>query len=308
MPIGIVTELLGIPVFLLVLAACGEAGMNKQTLAAHAVAFRRGSRKILDGVDFGFGRGELVSLLGGNGAGKTTLLRILLGLLSPKSGMVTLGGAPLASLGRRGFAQKVAYVPQAHVAPFPYRAREIVALGRAPAVGLFGRSGAHDAEVAEAALAMLRISHLAERDYTTLSGGERQLVMIARALAQGAKLLVLDEPMAGLDYGHQLRLLSHLRRLVDEGFGLLMTTHHPDQARLASTRIATLVEGRIACDGRPEEALTRETIRRLYGVDPAIIFHEIERSGIARQSFGLAENEHVYVIKDHKHVNPRGLC
>lgn len=252
--------------------------MNKQTLAAHAVDFRRGSRKILDGVDFGFGRAELVSLLGGNGAGKTTLLRILLGLLAPHSGVVTLDGVPLQQLGRRAYAQDVAYVPQSHVAPFPYRAREIVALGRAPAVGLFGRMGARDAEAAEAALAMLRIGHLAERDYTTLSGGERQLVMIARALAQGAKLLVLDEPMAGLDYGHQLRLLGHLQRLVDEGFGVLMTTHHPDQARLASTRIAALVEGRIACDGPPGEVLTPHTIRRLYGIDPMMILQS-ERPG-----------------------------
>ena len=153
--------------------------------------------------------------------------------------------------------------------PFPYRVREIVALGRAPAVGLFGRVGARDTEAAQSALAMLRIGHLAARDYTALSGGERQLVMIARALAQGAKLLVLDEPMAGLDYGHQLRLLSHLRRLVAEGFGVLMTTHHPDQAGLASTRIATLVDGRIDSDGAPGDVLTPEAIRRLYGVDPA---------------------------------------
>jgi iron complex transport system ATP-binding protein len=241
--------------------------MHSAELCAKAVDFRRGARRILDGVAFGFGRGELVSLLGGNGAGKTTLLRILLGLLAPQGGTVTLDGLPLASLGRRAIAQKIAYVPQAHVAPFPYTAREIVAMGRTPAVGLFGRMGARDDDAAEAALAMLRIAPLAERDYTTLSGGERQLVMIARALAQGAKLLVLDEPMAGLDYGHQLRLLAHLRGLAAEGFGVLMTTHHPDQARMASTRVATLVDGRIDRDGKPAEVLTPDAIRALYGVD-----------------------------------------
>jgi iron complex transport system ATP-binding protein len=241
--------------------------MNSAGLYANAVGFRRGARKILDGVDFGFGRGELVSLLGGNGAGKTTLLRILLGLLAPQGGMVMLDGLPLRALSRRAFAQNVAYVPQAHVAPFPYRAREIVALGRAPAVGLFRRMGPRDRDAAEEALAMLRISHLGERDYTTLSGGERQLVMIARALAQGARLLVLDEPMAGLDYGHQLRLLAHLRRLVTDGFGVLMTMHHPDQARLASTRVATLINGRVDRDGKPADVLTPDAIWALYGVD-----------------------------------------
>ncbi|MCW2315615.1 iron complex transport system ATP-binding protein [Rhodoblastus acidophilus] len=245
--------------------------MGEARLAAHAVGFGRGAHTILEGVDFSFGPGELVSLLGGNGAGKTTLLRILLGLLAPLRGEATLGGAPVRRMNRRAFAEQVAYVPQAHIAPFPYRAREIVALGRAPAVGLFGRMGARDAQAAEEALAMLRIGHLAERDYTTLSGGERQLVMVARALAQGARLLVMDEPMAGLDYGHQLRLLGHLRRLAGQGWGVLMTTHHPDQARLASTRIATLVAGRIDSDGAPDAVLTPETLRRLYGLEPGDI-------------------------------------
>lgn len=236
------------------------------TLAGCGVCYRRQGRSVLNGVDLKLCQGDLVSLLGANGAGKTTLLRLLLGFEAPHGGEVRLNGAAMAGQNRRRIAHAVAYVPQAHAAPFPYRVDEVVALGRLPRSGLFGPPSQHDRALVAATLERLGIAHLAVRPYTALSGGERQLALIARALAQEARLLIMDEPLSGLDYGNQIRLLDQLRRLAADGFGILMTTHHPDHAANCSTRVAVLIDGRIERDGPPAEVVTIDTIHRLYGV------------------------------------------
>lgn len=239
-------------------------------LRARGLRYAWRGRTVLDGVDLRIGTGEVVSLLGANGAGKSTLLRLLLGLLRPAAGDVLLDGAPIASMPRRLLARRLAYVPQVHVSPFPYPVRDIVLLGRLPHAGLgglSGRIGPADRQAADEALARLGIEHLAERPYTEISGGERQLALIARALAQGARLLVMDEPTGGLDYGNQLRLLDLLRTLAADGFGVLKTTHHPDHVLHGSHRVAILREGRILADGAPAEILTRPLMRSLYDVD-----------------------------------------
>jgi iron complex transport system ATP-binding protein len=235
-------------------------------LSARSVVFQRGKRTVLAGVSLSFRSGEVVALLGRNGAGKTTLLRLMLGLARPHGGEVTLDGVPLSRYSRREFAQRLAYVPQMHRAHFPYRVRDVVSLGRMPALGPVGRMTEDDRIRVEETLRRLAIAHLAERPYTELSCGERQLTIVARALAQGSKLLIMDEPLTGLDYGHQVRLMEQIRRLADEGYGILMTTHDPDRALATATRVATLIDGTIADDGRPEDVLTAETIFRLYGV------------------------------------------
>ncbi|MDR2259457.1 MAG: ABC transporter ATP-binding protein [Azoarcus sp.] len=236
------------------------------TLCAERLTFRRGRRLVLDQVDLTFGQGEILALLGANGSGKTTLLRCLLGLLRPDGGMVRLNGEPLPRLGRGRLATMLAYVPQAHVAPFPYTVHEIVLLGRLPRHGLWRSVSAEDRRAVEEALARMEITALRARPYTELSGGERQLALIARALAQGARLIILDEPVAGLDFGHQMRLLACLRELAASGFGILKTTHHPDQALAVATRVALLADARVQADGPPAEILSPETIERLYGV------------------------------------------
>ncbi|SEH58443.1 ABC transporter ATP-binding protein [Magnetospirillum fulvum] len=232
------------------------------------VWFHRNGRAVLQGADLGLGPGELVSLLGANGAGKTTLLRLLLGFERPKAGEVRLGQAALRDLSRRAIARAVAYVPQSHVAPFPYRVREVIGLGRLAVTGLFRAPGPADRDAVAATMARLGIAHLADRPYTEISGGERQLALIGRALAQEAGLLVMDEPLTGLDYGNQLRLLDRLAELAESGLGILMTTHAPDLAAMVSTRVAVLINGRIAADGPPETVVTDAMIERLYGVTP----------------------------------------
>lgn len=240
-------------------------------IEARKLHFAYRGRSALRGATLALGEGELVCLLGGNGAGKSTLLKLMLGLLKPLAGTVSLDGAALSEIGRRTLARRVAYVPQVHTAPFPYTVRQVVLMGRLPATGLFAGIGAADRLAADRAIDHLGIGHLAGRAYTEVSGGERQLALIARALAQEARLLIMDEPLAGLDYGHQVRLLDRLARLVAEGYGILMTTHDPDQPLSGCDRVALLIDGRIDADGAPAEILTAAAIHRLYGVEVELL-------------------------------------
>jgi iron complex transport system ATP-binding protein len=236
-------------------------------LLAQEVHFAYAGRQVLHGVTLKVRPGEVVSLLGANGSGKTTLLRLLLGLSKPRSGLVSLNGRPLMRYPRRELAQYLAYVPQTHVTPFPYTVREIVVLGRLPHTGLVRSATRRDCEVAMQMLERLGIADLAERPYTEISGGERQLALIARALAQGARILIMDEPVSGLDYGNQLRFLALLRGLAAEGYAIVKATHHPEQTLLASTRVALLCDGAIVLDGTPAEVVTPSTIQRIYHIE-----------------------------------------
>ncbi len=235
-------------------------------LCGQAIEHAYRGRVVLDGASLALRPGEVVSLLGANGAGKSTLLRILLGLLTPSAGRVSLDGRPLAAYARRELAGKLAYVPQVHATPFPYTVRQIVSLGRLPASGLFAALSGDDRDAVEQAIARLGIEHLAARPYTEISGGERQLALIARALAQGSRLLVMDEPATGLDYGNQIALLDLLHSLAVDGYGILKTTHHPDHVLAGSDRVALLQHGRIVADGAPADVLTAARLSELYGV------------------------------------------
>lgn len=237
------------------------------TLAAASVVFLRGQRTILDGVDLSVSKGEVVALLGTNGAGKSSLLRVMLGLLTPTSGVVTLDGRSLADVTRRDIAKRVAYVPQTHAAHFPYTVDQVVAMGRVPQAGLGRRLSAVDRDAIATSLARLQIEHLAGRVYTELSGGERQRVLLARALAQDTSILVMDEPLTGLDFGQQMRLIELIRQLGADGYAILHTTHRPDEALQGATRAVLLHGGRIVADGPPRDVLDARSLADLYGID-----------------------------------------
>lgn len=253
-------------------------------LQAQGLHFHRGARPVLKDVDLTVTGGEVLALLGANGAGKTTLLRCLLGLLEPDAGTIRLEGKSLSDYTSRGLARHMAYVPQAHTAPFPYRVREVVTLGRLPHHSPFTAPSASDLEAVETALMKVGIQHLAHRPYTEVSGGERQLALIARALAQGARTLVLDEPINGLDFGHQIRLLDRIRELASQGYAILKTTHHPDHALASATRVALLHGGRIVADGAPAEVLSPAAIRQLYHVDVELLHSSHGRSAFVAAS------------------------
>jgi len=239
---------------------------DRPVLVAHDIRHAYRGRVVLQGAGLTLRPGEVVALLGANGAGKSTLLRILLGLLRPTAGQVTLADIPLAAYPRRQLAGLIAYVPQVHSTPFPYTVRQIVGMGRLPASGLFAAPSADDRRAVDQAIARLGIAPLADTPYTEISGGERQLALIARALAQGSRLLVMDEPASGLDYGNQIALLALLRSLAVDGYGILKTTHHPDHVLAGADRVALLRDGRIVADGDPADVLTGERLSELYGV------------------------------------------
>ena len=214
--------------------------------------------------------GEVLCLLGPNGSGKTTLFKTLLGLLAPQAGDVLIDGGSLQTRRRNEIARAVSYVPQAHAAFFPFTVREVVLMGRTAHLGVFSSPSRRDREVAQEALERMRLAHLANSIYTRISGGERQLALIARALAQDAQAVVMDEPTANLDFGNQVRVLQHIRSLAGSGIGVLLSTHDPDHAFLCADRVAMLHEGRLVHHGSPSEVITAERLKQVYGVDAVV--------------------------------------
>jgi iron complex transport system ATP-binding protein len=240
-------------------------------LRAEHLAFGYGARIVGAEVSFALQAGEVLCLLGPNGSGKTTLFKTLLGLLPARAGRVLVDGLDVARWSRARLARAIAYVPQAHAALFPFTVREVVLMGRASRLRPFAAPGRADHAVAEAALASLGIAHLSPRIYTEISGGERQLALVARALAGEPRLLVMDEPTASLDFGNQVQVLAQIRRLARDGLGVILSTHDPDHAFLCADRVALLHRGRLAALGPPSETITSESLRRLYGVEVAVV-------------------------------------
>jgi iron complex transport system ATP-binding protein len=208
--------------------------------------------------------GEVLCLLGPNGAGKTTLFRTLLGLQPPLGGAVLIDGMPLAALAPADIALRLAYVPQAHVTEFSYSVLDVVLMGRTARLRAFASPGAADERVAHEKLAGLGIGELASHDYTRISGGQRQLALIARALAQEAPILVLDEPTASLDFGNQALVLARIRDLAIQGFGIVLSTHDPDHALLVATRVAIIADGGLRAIGAPADVITAEMLSAIY--------------------------------------------
>ena len=235
-------------------------------LAVEGLRFGYRGRVVGGPVSFTVAPGAVLCLLGGNGGGKTTLFKTILGLLPPLDGRMSLDGEDIVSWDARRRARAFGYVPQAATGQFPFTVREMVLMGRTARRGAFAAPGPADHEAAEDALATLGIAALAPRDWLRISGGERQLALIARALAQEPRLLVLDEPTANLDFGNQLRVIAELRHLAARGLTVLFSTHHPEQAFACATEVALLHRGEVARIGPPEAAITSETMELIYGV------------------------------------------
>ncbi len=235
------------------------------------LSFSYGDRPVLQDINFSVGRGEFLSILGPNGVGKSTLFRCMLGLLSGYSGTVTVDGLDSRHMTVREAARHIAYIPQSSHPVFNYSVFDIVLMGRSSGLSRFRSPGKQDREKCQWALEKMGIAHLCERCFHRLSGGEQQLVLIARALVQDAPCLMLDEPTTNLDFGNQLRVLERCRELAREGYTVVQTTHNPEQSYQFSDRILTIQGGRVLKVGRPEEVLTEEIIRALYGVEVEVV-------------------------------------
>lgn len=226
---------------------------------------------VLQNVSFCAEEGSYVCLLGPNGAGKSTLFQCMLGLNGKYSGEILIGGENIRGLSERQLAKRAAYIPQSSVHAFNYTVEDVVLMGTTALKDGFASPGEKERELALEALDRLRIAQLSQRKYQNISGGERQLVLIARALAQQARILFMDEPTANLDYGNQCRVLEEIGRLSSEGYTIIQSTHNPDHALLYADSVLAICGGAVAACGAPGEVLTEELMSRLYGVKIKIL-------------------------------------
>jgi len=243
------------------------------------LCFSYGSNEVLRGISFEAHPGELLCVLGHNGAGKTTLFRCMLGILEAQRGTVLIDGRDISLMRPAERAACVAYIPQAAKPVFAYSVTDMVLMGMTAGLGK-GRVGPGDEERRKAlqVLEQMGIASLADRDYTKLSGGEQQLVLIARALGQGARTLVMDEPTSSLDYGNQMKVQEQLRKLIADGYTVIQSSHNPEQAYMFADRIICIRDGLIYKEGRPAEILDENLIKDLYGIEVEMISSDDDRA------------------------------
>ena len=239
-------------------------------------------KEVVHGINFTMDKGTFVCVIGSNACGKTTALKAILGLLAPFAGAVKVNGQDSLRLSEKQRARCFAYIPQAHTPPFPFTVADVVLLGRTPYINRLAQISDNDRLIAWQSLVQLKIEHLAERTYTHLSGGQQQLILVARALAQQADLIIMDEPTASLDFGNQQTVLSSVRALVDAGNSVLMVTHDPSHALQYADRVLVMSKGRIIMDGTPFEVITTESMRAIYGTDIEVVEVSIPEGRKAR--------------------------
>ena len=235
------------------------------SLTVENLSFSYGKHPVLHELTFTAGAGELLAVLGPNGVGKTTLFKCVMGQERKYSGRIAADGADLAALTPRERAHRVAAIPQAHPLSFRYSAFDMVLMGTSHTLSPFTVPGEKERAAARDAMARVNIEHLAERPFDHLSGGEQQLVFIARALAQQAKILLMDEPTASLDYGNRLHVLGVVRDLSRAGYTILLSTHDPQHALWYADRALALKAGRMLALGTPRKIVTADLLQQLYG-------------------------------------------
>ncbi|MCD7948351.1 MAG: ABC transporter ATP-binding protein [Oscillospiraceae bacterium] len=250
--------------------------------------FSYGEKPVLDGLSLRVRQGEICCLIGTNGCGKSTLLDCVLGYLHPERGLIEVQGENVHTLSAQALARLIAYVPQVHARSFPYTVAQLVLMGRTAHLERFGAPDAADYAAAEQAMAQANILHLAERPCTQISGGEMQMVALARALAQQARVILMDEPAAHLDYRNELLFLEQVERLLLEtGVTVLMATHAPNHAYYFESRghnvtVAAMSCGAVAYRGAPREVLTPEILREIYAVETRLLPYQTS-GGTAHQ-------------------------
>lgn len=250
---------------------------SEHILAAKDLAGGYHGKSVIRGFDLSVKSGSAVCILGPNGVGKTTMLRTLLGTLPPLAGSVTVDGKDYRLMSQRERARHISYVPQAHASPFAFRVIDVVSLGRIASMGILSSPGKEDIREADRILSELGIDNLRERTFTELSGGERQMVMIARALVQRSEFMILDEPTSSLDYGNQVRVLKTLKHLRLSGYGIIMTTHFPNHAFWCDAQVILMNRNGRILSGQAADIITERNMIEAYNARVRIF--EVEDGG-----------------------------
>lgn len=219
------------------------------------------------GISFSIASGEICCLLGPNGVGKTTLFKTMLGFLKRIEGNILLDGEDIEKMSIKKLSKCFGYVPQSQGSPFPYTVEEVITMGRIAHMGIFAVPNKKDRQMAQEIMDMLGITYLKNKIYTEVSGGERQMTLIARALAQEPAFLVMDEPTANLDFGNQIRVLRQVNSLAEKGIGIIMTTHFPDHAFQCRSKVVLLQRGKSFLFGNARDIVTEKNLESAYGVD-----------------------------------------
>ena len=231
------------------------------------LSFSYDTQIVLNKVSFKVEENQLLSVLGPNGVGKSTLFSCILGLLNNYTGTITVEGQDIRSISIREMAKRIAYIPQSHYPSFNYTVFDMVLMGTTHQISTFSTPGKKQIERAEQALQRMEIDHLYKRGFSMISGGERQLTMIARALAQNTHILIMDEPTANLDFGNQIKVLTQIKSLANDGYTIIQSTHNPDQTFLFSDKVLALKDGEVFAWGKPADVVNQDLIRSLYDID-----------------------------------------
>lgn len=233
-------------------------------------------RAVIENFNASLADGDVFCLLGSNGVGKTTTFKTILGFLKPLGGEILADGENVLAMSDKQRAQLISYVPQAHVPPFAFSVFDVVMMSANARLGMFERPSKEDESVALGALETLKMGDFKDKIYTDLSGGERQMVLIARALAQRSKVILLDEPAANLDFGNQMHVLRRIKELAAHGYIVVMTSHQPEQVFYVGAKVAMLGRDKSYIYGAAKEVVTSENLREIYGTDIRVVKNEIE--------------------------------
>lgn len=240
------------------------------SIVVENLSFSYSKKEVLHDISFEIEQGEFVTILGANGVGKSTLFRCILGLLQNYTGRIFLDGTDMHSMSPNEIARKIAYIPQYTASIFNYSVENIVLMGTTASLHPLSSPKEEEMKRVTDSLEKIGISHLRERCFHLLSGGEKQLTIIARALAQNTKIIMLDEPTASLDYGNQMVVLNQMRSLADEGYTIIQTSHSPEHSYMFSDRIIAMKSGEILCSGSPKDVIIEDIVSQIYGVNVRI--------------------------------------
>jgi iron complex transport system ATP-binding protein len=239
-------------------------------LEVDSLAYSYGKGPVFEDVSFSMKGGEVMCVLGPNGVGKSTLIKCIAGIFKPAAGSVRIQGEDTQTMTSGSIAKKVGYVPQQNETVFPFDVLDFVVMGRTPHLSLFGSPGEDDMEIAWKSLETVGVEHLSDRTLNSLSGGQRQMVLIARALAQEPALLLLDEPTAHLDFGNQVLVLETVKKLSASGMSIVMNTHMPDHAFLVGSNAVALTGGKLLACGPVPSVVNSQTMSSVYGIDVTV--------------------------------------